>query len=78
VKIQANADNGDTIYVIGPGHVDPYNPSSTNTIASGVEIAAGGILDLEDGAAINYYDLNRIYIDAAQSADGVKYLYGRR
>lgn len=78
VKIMAKADNHAVIYVVGNGAVDAFNANSTLTSAGGIEIIPGGIFHLGDSSAINYYDLQEIFIDAAQSGDGVKFLYGRR
>lgn len=78
VKIQGSATNDGLISVVGCGVKDPYNPSSTTDNTGGIDIVGGGILEMGDSAAINYYDLNKIYIDAATSGEGVKFLYGRR
>lgn len=66
--IQFNPSNsGSTIYLGGP------SVSST----SGVEVSAGDSDVIWPMVAFNTYDLNLIYIDAATSGDGVKFIYTR-
>ena len=78
IQIQAKSGNGSTIYVVGSGVVDSRNSSSTTDNTGGRDISPGGSIELGNSSGTNFYDLNKIYIDAATGGDGVKFLYGVR
>lgn len=73
VKVEANPNNSGMGYIVGLSETTKNANDNTN----GIDVIGGGIVEFPPCGSVNFYNLNKIYVDVATNGDGFKFLYGR-